>query len=163
LGTFIAPGGLIAIYGQELADKTASSGSVPFPTEVGGTQVLIGDKALPLRFVANGQVNAQVPFDVGVNTQQQLVVRRGTTISVPQDVVVAAAQPAVYTQDQKGVYGNSAGVITNAAYQLNTAASPAKAGDIVLLFCNGLGAVGADGKTVNPLTVSIGGISANVQ
>ena len=124
----------------------------------------MGGKALPLRYVGPGQVNAQVPFDLTPNTQQQLVVQRGTTLSVPQDVVVAAAQPAVYTQDQQGILGSSVGVIVNGSTNaLITTSNPATAGDVVVMYCNGLGAVTAEGLLSNPLTVTIGGINAAVQ
>ena len=95
------------------------------------------------------------------------MVRRGNTLSVPQDVQVAQAQPAVYTQDQKGILGNGAGVIVNGSTNaLITLANPAKAGDVVVMYCNGLGAVTAGASvspTVNPLKVTMGGIDATVQ
>ena len=173
VGTYIAPGGLVSIFGQQLADTAVASSNAPFPTQVNGTQVLMGGKPLPLRYVGSGQVNAQVPFDLGVNTQQQLVVVRGATLSVPQDVVVAAAQPAVYTQN---LSGKGAGVIVDGiTNQLNTPANPATAGDVVVIYANGLGAVnpqvpsgtpapmnGPLSQTVNPLTVTIGGVNAHV-
>jgi uncharacterized protein (TIGR03437 family) len=176
VGTYISPGGLVSIFGQQLADSPAAGGDAPFPTQVNGTQVLMGGKPLPLRYVDNGQVNAQVPFDLVINTQQQMVVQRGSTLSVPQDVIVAAAQPAIYTQDQRGILGSLAGVIVSGATNaLITPANPAHAGDVVEIYCNGLGAVipplpsgfpapvnGPLSQTANPLTVTIGGINAVV-
>jgi uncharacterized protein (TIGR03437 family) len=119
-------------------------------------------------------VNAQVPFNLNVNTGQQLIVQKGTTLSVPQNVVVASAQPGIYTQDQSGT---GAGVIVdNNTNTLITTANPAKAGDIAVIYCNGLGAVNPPvptgtpapsteplARTVNPVTVTIGGINAPVQ
>jgi uncharacterized protein (TIGR03437 family) len=119
-------------------------------------------------------VNAQVPFELTVNTQQQLVAQRGSSLSVPQDVVVAAAQPAVYTRDQSG---KGAGVIVNGSTNtLITPATPAHPGDTVVIYCNGLGAVdptvpsgtaapleGPLSQTVNPLNVTIGGVPAQVK
>lgn len=174
VGTFISPGGLVSIYGQELATSTGGGGSAPFPTQVNATQVLMGGQPLPLRYVAAGQVNAQVPFELATNTQQQLVVQRGTTLSVPQDVVVAAAQPGIYTQDGTGT---GPGIIIDASqsYQLVTAQTPAAAGDVLVIYCNGLGAVspalptgipaplaGPLSYTANPVTVTIGGVAAPV-
>jgi uncharacterized protein (TIGR03437 family) len=60
----------------------------------------MGDMALPLRYMGGTQINAQVPFGLGINTQQQIIVQNGNTISVPQTLVVAAAQPGIYTQDK---------------------------------------------------------------
>jgi hypothetical protein len=102
VGSFISPGGLVSVYGLGLADTTGIGQSVPFPTNLNGTQVLMGGQLLPLRFVGADQVNAQVPFELTANTQQQLVVQRGSALSVPTDVVVALAQPAIYTLDASG-------------------------------------------------------------
>jgi uncharacterized protein (TIGR03437 family) len=170
---YIAPGGLVSIYGQQLAGTSATSGSVPFPTNVNGTQVLLGGTALPLRYVGNGQINAQVPFGLGINTQQQLVVVNGPALSIPQSVVVAAAQPGIYTQDYSG---SGPGIIVdaNAGVEITTA-SPAHARDTLVIYCNGLGAVnpavptgtaaplsGPPSQTVNPVTLTIGGVNSAV-
>ncbi len=174
VGIFISPGGLVSIYGDDLATGTGGGGTAPFPTQVNGTQVLMGGQPLPLRFVGVGQVNAQVPFELATNTQQQLVVQRGTTLSVPQDVVVAAAQPGIYTQDASG---SGPGIIVDAtqSYQLVTAQTPAAGGDVLVIYCNGLGVVvpalptgtpaplaGPLSHTANTVTVTIGGLSAPV-
>jgi trimeric autotransporter adhesin len=173
-GAYIAPGGLVSIYGQQLAGSSSTSGNAPFPTVVNGTQVLLGGTPLPLRYVGSGQINAQVPFGLGINTEQQLVVINGATLSVPQNVVVAAAQPGVYTQDQSGM---GSGVIVDAnTNALVAPSSPAHAGDVIVVYCNGLGAVtpavptgtaaplsGPPSQTVNPVTATIGGVNAVVQ
>jgi uncharacterized protein (TIGR03437 family) len=174
VGVFISPGGLVSIYGQDLATSTGGGGNPPFPTQVNGTQVLMGGQPLPLRYVGTGQVNAQVPFELATNTQQQLVVQRGTTLSVPQDVVVAAAQPGIYTQNASGT---GPGIIVDASqsYQLVTSQTPAAAGDVLVIYCNGLGAVnpalptgtpapldGSLSYTANTVTVTIGGVSTPV-
>jgi uncharacterized protein (TIGR03437 family) len=47
---------------------------------------------------------------------------------------------------------------------LITISNPTTAGDVVVMYCNGLGTVtGPQSLTVNPLTVTIGGINATVQ
>ena len=75
-----------------------------------------------------------VPFDPPVNTALQLIVQRGATLSVPQQVVVAAGQPGIYTQDQSG---NGAGVIVDSAAVVS-ASTPASAGDTEVIYCNEL-------------------------
>lgn len=172
-GAYIAPGALVSIYGQQFAASSSTSSTLPFPTNVNGTQVTLGGTALPLRYVGNGQINAQVPFNVGINTAQQLVVINGPTLSAPQSVVVAAAQPGVYTQDYSG---SGPGIIVdlNTGAEI-TASHPAHVGDVLVIYCNGLGAVspalptgtpaplnGPVSSTVNPVTVSVGGMNAPV-
>ena len=101
------------------------------------------------------------------------MVQRDNTLSTPQDVVVAPAQPAVYTQDQSG---SGPGVIVDFnAGALVTASAPARVGDTVIIYCNGLGTVtppiptgqpapagGPLSVTNNPVSITIGGISATV-
>jgi len=169
IGTFVSPGGLVSIYGVNLASGTGGATTLTLPTQIGDTQVRIGGNLVPLRYVSGGQVNAQVPFELGINTSQQIVVQRGMTLSVPQDVVVAAAQPAIYTQNGTSVILNPN---TNA---LITSANPAKAGDTVVIYCNGLGAVSPAvpsgtpapsqeplARTASPLTATVGGVTATV-
>jgi uncharacterized protein (TIGR03437 family) len=43
-----------------------------------------------------------IPFDTPLNTQYQLTVSREGNISVPQSLVVALAQPGVFTTNQAG-------------------------------------------------------------
>ena len=82
----VAPGSLITIYGDGLD----------------GAKLLLGNQVLSAIYSSNGQVNAQVPFEVDVNASLQLIVRNGDALSVPEDVGVAEAQPAVFTQNQQG-------------------------------------------------------------
>jgi len=171
--TFVAPGGVVSIYGQQLADTTGTVDGPPFPTELNGTQVLLAGQPLPLHFVGGGQINAQLPYDLSVDAIQQLWVQRGVTLSLPEDIVVAAAQPAVYTQD---LSGTGAGSIAHGSDgSLITPSSPAKVGEVVVIYCNGLGPVdppvepgtaapvaGPLSSTTNPVTVIIGNLPATV-
>ena len=162
----LAPGELITIYGQQLSDGT-SSASGPLPQELADTIVTIGDQILPLLYASAGQVNALVPYEVSTNTNQQLLVQRGLTYATPVYVDVATAQPAAFQNGGQGL-------ITDVNGNLIGPGNPAHVGDTVVIWCVGLGTVNppvADGaltpdsplsKTVNPVTVSIGGQSATV-
>jgi len=136
--------------------------------------VLMGGVALPLRYVGGTQINAQVPFGLGIDTQQQLIVQNGNSLSVPQSLVVAAAQPGIYTQD---LSGKGPGIITDytTGNQEITASNPAHVGDTLVIYCNGLGAVSPAvptgtpaptdtlTQTTNAVTVTIGGVSEVAQ
>jgi uncharacterized protein (TIGR03437 family) len=121
---------------------------------------------------SNGQVNAQVPFEVPVNAQLQLTVQNGNTLSVPEDVGVAAAQPAVFTTNQQGT---GQGVILRGdQVTLAQPGTPADRGETIVIYCTGLGVVtppvrtGAPApsqplsRTVSATTVTIGGKAADV-
>jgi uncharacterized protein (TIGR03437 family) len=163
----VAPGGLIAVFGSQLAQRD-SAAKVPLPTELGGSSVVLAGRAAPLFYSSDGQINAVIPYETDVNAGQQLIVVRGNTISVPQSVTIAAAAPGILNA------GNGQGTIF-VNNILADAAHPAYAGDVVVIYCARLGAVNppvptgspAPGAphstTVNPVKVTIGGVSAPVQ
>jgi len=171
----LAPGQFISIYGTNLAATPASS-APPYPATLGGVQVLLGGVPLPLQVVSSGLINAVVPFDTPVNANQQLLISSNGVYSLPETVVVATASPAIFTQNESG---SGAGVIVvyhsgGSVYETSPT-QPASAGDLLLIYCDGLGPVNpavADGATaptappfaatVNPVTATIGGVPATV-
>ncbi|MCX6995640.1 MAG: hypothetical protein NTV49_00795, partial [Kiritimatiellaeota bacterium] len=54
----IAPGAFIAIYGANFGATTSVASAYPFPALLGGTQVLLGGRPLPLYFTSTGQIDA---------------------------------------------------------------------------------------------------------
>lgn len=135
----VAPGQLISVLGGNLADGEGVSTTLPLPRELNQTEVLLGGRPLPLLYTSDGQINAQVPYDLPVNTQHQLLVRRGTTLSVPEQFVVADAQPGIFTKNERG-FGQ--GTITKTdGSTFAEPASPALRGEEVIIFCTGLGQV----------------------
>ncbi|MGH7752925.1 MAG: hypothetical protein ACREN5_08925, partial [Gemmatimonadales bacterium] len=171
-GTPIAPGSWITVYGSNLADSTNLANVSPLPRELDGVEVLLGNRPLPLRFISATQMNVQVPFDLPVNTQHQITVRRGTLLSVPEALVVAAAQPGVFTRNQQGT-GQGA-IVKSDGITIADAAAPARIGETVVIYCTGLGAVNPPvppgeaapasplSRVVNPVVVKIGGVQAAV-
>jgi uncharacterized protein (TIGR03437 family) len=168
----VAPGGLITIFGDLLADGATLPNTTPVPTSLSGAQVRLGDQLLPLFFSSTKQINAQVPFGLPVNTRLQLVVTHGNTISVPSDLSVAAAQPAVFAINQQGT-GQGA-IVNGVTNVLADSGHPLHAGDVATIYCTGLGTVSPAvpegvaasktvlSRTVNSVTVTIGGKTAAV-
>ena len=172
-GVPIAPGGLITVYGVNLADGVGQSNGLPLPQQLNGTQVLLGNQPLPILYTSTGQLNVQVPYTVPVNTQYQLTVQHGNTLSVPQSLVVAQAQPGVFTVNQQGTGQGS--IVKSDQVTLAQPGTPAAVGETIVIYCTGLGAVTPAVKegspaptspplstTVNPVTVTIGGKAAQV-
>ena len=99
----------------------------------------MGSEALPLLYTSTGQVNVQVPFDIPVNTQFQMTVQKGNILSVPESLVIAPAQPGVFTTNQQGT---GQGVIVKSdGVTLAQPATPAGIGETVVIYCTGLGPV----------------------
>ena len=170
-----APGSLISIFGVEMADATGAADALPLATQLEGTSVLLGGQTLPLLFSSAGQINAQVPYGIATNTEHQLVVQRGTSYTVPEPVTVAAAQPAVFTLNQSGKGQGLVFVATATTQVLADGSNPARANDVVVIWCAGLGDVNPSAvagsaapfsppaMTVDTVTVTIGGVDAPVQ
>ena len=168
----LAPGAFISIYGSNLSQGLDSSTTLPLATQLAGAQVILGGKQLPLQFASTGQINAIVGFDVPPNTTQQLIVQQGSTVSVPEPVTIAPAQPAVFTPDASGKGPGIIDVYKPDGTHLGVG-QPVSAGYVLVIFCSGLGAVdppvaaGAaptqPSKAVNDVTATIGGVNAPVQ
>jgi uncharacterized protein (TIGR03437 family) len=165
-GQPIAPGTLITLQGLNLADASSNVSDLPYPTAWNGAQVFMGTEPLPLLFAASGQVNVQVPYDVPVNTQFQVTVQRDSYQSLPEQLVIAAAQPGIFTADATG---SGQGEIFDAG-TLAAPGSPAAAGDTITILCTGLGTVTPSvpagtpppdspvSTTDNAVSVTIGGL-----
>jgi uncharacterized protein (TIGR03437 family) len=168
----LAPGGLISIFGQHLSQDRQAAPKIPLGTQLAGTLVTLAGHPLPLLFASDGQVNAMIPYGIPVNAHYQLVVSRGSSISMPEPVTLAGAQPAVFTTNQSG---SGQGVIVDLNNHLVQPGNPAHANDVVVMYGESLGDVNpavpagtaAPGSppamTANPVTVTIGGVDAAVQ
>jgi uncharacterized protein (TIGR03437 family) len=174
----VAPGSYVSIYGLAIAGNgNPFASSLPLPTTLNGTQLLLGGIPMPLVYAGAGQVNALVPQELAPNASYPLVVVTGTTQSVPMALTIAELQPAIYSIN---FTGSGAGVVTNAiTAQLIDASNPASPSDYLTLYCTGLGALigpngetePADGAVAPPnllyqttasVTATIGGVNAPV-
>ena len=172
----LAPGEFISIFGSNLGPTTPAVSSLPYVTSLGGTQVLLSGQPVPLQFVSSGQINALVPYGAVVNGFQDLLVEQNGTYSLLETLVGAAASPATFTLNQSGTGAGAIIVVepNGTAFVAGTS-RPASAGDVLEIYCAGLGPVRppvADGaaaplmqpfpETVTPVNVSIGGQNAQV-
>src|SRR5262249_32800504 len=73
----IAPGALVSILGNNLADTTAASdpNATSLPLELANVQVYVDGIRAPIVSVSPTQVNAQVPYDVVDANSSSLYVR----------------------------------------------------------------------------------------
>jgi uncharacterized protein (TIGR03437 family) len=155
----VAPGMFIAIYGSALAAAPAQASVTPFPTILGGVQVLVNGTAIPLQYVSPTQINAVFPTLVsGVMT----LTVTSTSGQNSVNVLTQAAVPAMFTAD--GTMASALNAITGAVV---TAGAPLHGGDYVSLFVTGLGVTvtGADGlqhASIQP-TVTVAGQMCVVQ
>jgi uncharacterized protein (TIGR03437 family) len=171
----LAPGGFISIFGSNFAAGLNSAGTLPLGTSLGGTQVIVAGEPMPLLFTGTGQINAIIPYDIAPNATQQLIVQQNLAYSLPEAITLAPAQPAVYTQSQSGTGIGVIVVVQPDGTQFEADSShPASAGDALVIYCTGLGAVNPlvaagsaaptapPAKTSTTVTATIGGQPAQV-
>jgi uncharacterized protein (TIGR03437 family) len=168
-------GSFISIFGSNLAPQATLAEALPLPNVLADIHVLLGGELVPLDYAGSGQINAIVPYDLQVNSTQQLIVQLNNTYSLPQAVTVGPAQPAVFSQNQSGTGPGVIVVVKPDGTQFETGPSaPASAGDALVIYCTGLGGVtppvtaGAAAsltqlsKTDDPVKVTVGGQPATV-
>ncbi len=169
----MAPGSFVSLFGAKLAQGQLKAPTVPLPIILSGATVVIAGVPAPLFFTSDGQLNAIIPYGIPVNTTQQVIAQRETSISVPQKVGFAAAAPGIFS------YGAGLGIIVGVdpvtgAQPLADSTHPVTAGQTVVIYCTGLGEVNPPvpagsptpltqlSNTVNTVTATIGGVPANV-
>ena len=141
-GAPVAPGSYVSIFGQKLAKELKIAESSPLPSLLGDTSVTIAGLRLFLYFASDGQVNAIIPYDVPDSTNQQVLVRRGLSYSLPESVLVAPSQPAIFTTSGTGEgQGHVYGFTEEGLPQRADITRPVRAGDTLVFYAAGLGGV----------------------
>jgi len=134
----LSPGGLITIFGSNLANAPKPALPIPYlPDELGGTSVQIGTFKAKLLYVSPTQINAQVPVELtSESAQVKVLVNNLETDAVTLKVL--PYDPGLFTAD-----GDPAGLVAGLNPDLTpiTVASPAKRGTIIMLFGTGWGPV----------------------
>jgi len=173
----VSPGMLVSIFGSNLAGagQLYTASSFPWPAELGGTSVTIGGEPMPLYVVTPGQINAMLPFDMAVNATLPLVVTRDGAVSAPEPVSVVPSEPGIFTLAQNG-QGTGIVVIVHpdGSQVLAGGSNAAAAGDTLVIYCTGLGALTPRAVAGAPVgypplawandtvTVTVGGLNAPV-
>ena len=155
----VSPGAIVALFGTNLASESVSATTIPLPTSLGGISVTIGGKPAPLFAVGSNQINFQVPFEIAGMTSANLTVTKGTSSSNSVTVSLAPTSPGIF-QWNDGETPNRA-VITHANYSLVTCDNPARRGETIQIWVNGLGVLdppvltGAGNPIAEPLARAV--------
>ena len=130
-GNAVAPGEIISIFGTGLGPATGVAGGLDgngrLSAAVAGVNVTFNGVAAPLFYVSQGQINAQVPFEVTGQSNADIVVTYQSAASSAVRVPVAAARPGIF-------------VVLNEDLTLNGPSNPARIAAVV--FATGQGAIG---------------------
>ena len=133
----VAPGGIVAIFGVNLATLTAVAPDGMLPQTMGGLTVAVGDRLLPLFFVSPGQINAQVPDDLATG-DQVLTVSPALAAQVRVPFTVVRNAPGLFEVPVDGQTIANAMAMHEDGSAV-TADAPAKAGELLTLYGTGFG------------------------
>jgi len=156
----VAPGSIVAAFGNGLASGLIVADTVPLPTTLGGTTVRVNGQPAPLFFVSPGQINLLVP--PGAQTGNAVIeVEFGSTVSRGEASLTGMA-PAIFTANAQGT-GAPAAVATKDGVVYasvgNTDGSPVGIDPLDYLVLFGTGFRGA---SITTIEITIGGVSAPV-
>jgi uncharacterized protein (TIGR03437 family) len=156
-----SPGTILSIFGENLSSDSASAATLPLPTTLANTSVLLssdsGDIPLPLFSVSPAQANALLPYDLPPGVYSLRV----ESNSVPSNEIslqVAAFSPGIFTMNSSG---QGLGIFVKEDGSLVTVTNPAARGSHVSLYATGLGAVnppvlaGAAGAGAEPFNRTV--------
>jgi uncharacterized protein (TIGR03118 family) len=163
----IAPGEVVQLTGITIGPRPAVtspslSTGANATTILGGTSVTVNGTPAPILYTQADVTNIIIPFGV-TGTTANIVVTSGTTVGQTFTMPLAPTSPGLFP-----------GSAFNQDGTLNTAANPAAAGSVVILYATGLGQTdppGQDGvrtgslvisEVVAPVTATVGGQAATV-
>ncbi len=167
----LSRGELITLVGTNIGPSALQvAQSLPFPTKLGGVQVLINNIAAPIYYVSAGQVAALVPYETS-SAVAQIQVSNNGSLSNAVTLPVNLTTPGIFTQPAGGA-GYAAALHQD--FSLVSPNSPAQIGETIAVYVTGLGDVFPsipDGSaasstnlsnTSNQIVATIGGVTANV-
>jgi uncharacterized protein (TIGR03437 family) len=144
-GQAIAPGSLVSIFGSGLSSALAAADTVPLSMSLNGTSVSFNGVLAGLDFVSGGQINAQVPWNVVSSGTLNVVVTTPKGASPAIAVPVAQFSPGIFSIPPGAGYAvaiNADGSIAAPAGAIaGFPTHPAKIGDALVVYANGLGPV----------------------
>lgn len=176
----VTPGSWISIYGSNFATATRALATADLvnntiPTTLGGVSVKINGKDAFIQYVSATQINVLAPADTTTGTVTVTVTNSvGTSNSVTTTSSAFLPGLSVASNYVRAVRYPDGAIVngTGAAESGYTVSAAVRQGDIVALYGTGFGPTSSNVatgvvftgayQTSNPVTITIGGISAEV-
>jgi uncharacterized protein (TIGR03437 family) len=141
----LAPGMIVEVYGSGLATTGGNPGVIPLTNDFNGTSLIVGSHQAPLYYVSDTQLNVQFNVELPANQQYPVIASLQGALSVP---VVADVSPI-----QLGVAATVDGMAVAQHGETSTNItedSPAKPGEVVVIYLSGMGATNPSVKSGEP-------------
>ena len=132
----MAPGSIVAIFGDRLASEVKVAGTNRLPRELETTTVLLNGGTIPLYFIAPTQINALLPYDLAPG-DAALQIRRGEQVSGTLTLRVADQAPGIFTLNEGG--SGAAVAVEALTNQVISERNPIAAGGYAVIYSTGLG------------------------
>jgi minor extracellular serine protease Vpr len=156
----VAPGSYLSLYGTGLSDTTDSATTATLPLAIDLVSVSFdvpnAGLSLPGRiyYVSPGLINLQVPWELQGQTSALIKVTIEDSQGSLYTLSLADYAPAFFVYPEKGTGRNLLSARDARSGKLISSANPAKAGEIVSLYANGLGPVNNQPATGEPAPLS---------
>ena len=145
-----SPGEYVLISGTNLGPSSGVEGEVSdgrLSTNTGGVEVMVNGVPAPLGYVSATEIYAVIPYQAASSKSANLVVSYNGATSANFPLSIVATAPGLFTTNGQG---SGQAVVLNSASgktSVNSSSSPAGAGDVLLIFGTGEGALKPAGVT----------------
>jgi len=133
----IAPGGLISIYGANMAPVNLATKELPLPTALAESCLMVNGIPVPMLFVSTGQINGQLPFNVDGNAVMTLHTPGGVSDNFNLNILPAA--PSVFRTAAAGPMTGLATIFRADNGEPVTPTNPVHFNDTLVIYATGLG------------------------
>jgi len=142
----IAQGSYLAIFGRNLSAATATAGSTPLPTRLGGVCITMNNVPLPLLMTSPTQINAYIAQDQAVG-RFPVVVRNvdQRLASTPFTTQIIRTAPIVFSEPE-----TKRALIFHPDGRPVTRENPAKRDRVITMYAAGLGPTTPIVRGANP-------------
>ncbi len=144
VGAGLSPGTIAQVYGSGLASQAQSTGELPLPTLFNNTEALVGTTKAPLYYLSNGQINIQIPYETPATQQIPIILSVNNALTLPLMLKIVPATPGVLSADNgpnpPNVQNGAQIIAQHADFTLVSSSSPAKPGEVLVMYLVGMGA-----------------------
>jgi uncharacterized protein (TIGR03437 family) len=133
----VAPGGLVSIYGTQMAPINMATSEIPLPTALADSCLTVNGVPMPVLFVSPTQINGQLPINVDGNASMTLRTPGGISDNFNFSILPAA--PSIFRTGTAGTESGLATITRADNGELITPTNPVHLGDSITIWATGLG------------------------
>jgi len=144
----VAPGSLASVFQPELVSTLNHADTVPLPTSLSGISMMFNNSiSAPFLATSPDRADIQIPWELEGLSTATLTTSKEDGSSATFSVPLAEFAPAIFSINQRGsgqgrvTLANSDTLAAAAGSVDGVTSRPAARGEIVTIYCTGLGAV----------------------